>query len=136
MRPIIRDSEIHEKTAPATAADRPTRRSHFHAHNGTANQSTNEPTNESTNEPTKRIFGSMFAKVRCAIRKPLCLNELRLGRQYQSRAQGYKKSLSKGGPKCVRFTRPRPEGPAVRRGGHGKSEHYKEYLPMERIDEG
>src|SRR5262245_32573925 len=137
MRPIIRDSEIHEKTPAANAAaECPAHGNDFRAHNVTANQSTNEPTDESTNEPTKRIFRSMFAKARCALRKPFCFNELRHGRQYHSGAKGYKKSLPERGLRRIRFTRSRPEGLAVRRGGHGEIEHYKEYLPMERIDEG
>src|SRR5262245_58755317 len=37
----------------------------------TTNQTTNETMNQPTNETMKRIFGSMFAKARCAL--PKCL---------------------------------------------------------------
>jgi hypothetical protein len=135
MHPINRDSEIHKKTASARAAavKRPARRSDFRARNVPINQSTSEPTNESTNEPTKRIFGSSCAKARCARRKPISRNELRLARQYQVSAQGHKKSLSERGLKRIQYTRPRPESPAAGRGTIIAVDSTGEYVARSRL---
>src|SRR5262245_12823451 len=47
------------------------------------------------NQPvTMCQFVSMFSKARCALRKLLSFNELRLGRHYQLSARGHKKSHS------------------------------------------
>src|SRR5262249_23839601 len=120
MSPIIRDSEIHEKTAPApAAAECPARKGlalagsphspqpsppsgwrgsvgqclMMLAFNTITCDRTCIRASDRNHLVTMCHFVSTFAKVRCVLRNPASINELRHGRQYQPGAQGHKKSL-------------------------------------------
>src|SRR5262249_18850887 len=94
LRSRMRDFECRKKYALAQAGtgEVAARGAEFGARYRTMNQLTNQPMNESTNEPNKRIFGSMFAKVRCALGKPRQFKTLQQLLRFSERPESHKES--------------------------------------------